>query len=126
MSWTISSVRNNQFALATETHTLPNATTNYTEKLEILAPDLKREKKYASFVVTYPGSLAGNITTNLYGAMTVGGAKVLLAVIKSASSTAGDYTAQIDLNAYPALEYYVGFIAAGNDAARSATLAVFA
>ncbi len=127
MGFTLTSVDQGYQAFMRETaHALPNATTNYTEELTILQPDITREKKYANFVVVYPSSLAGNLTTNLYASWDGGTTKVLMAAIKSASSTAGTYTAQIDLNQYPAPKYYIGFVAVGNESSRTAEIIVHA
>ncbi len=105
-------------------HALPNATTNLTERLLNLRPDPAKEKKYATFLVVYPSSLAGNLTAELVGRLTVGGPEVTLATLKSASSTAGNFSAVVDLNSVPALEYYVRFTAVGNESSRTARVTV--
>lgn len=127
MSFDLTSIQQgDQSFMRDSAHALPNATTNYTAECVNLQPDKRMEKRYANFVVVYPASLGGNVTTSLYGSWDGGTTKVLLAAIKAASSTAGTYTAQIDLNQYPAPKYYVGFLAAANESSRTADIIVHA
>jgi hypothetical protein len=112
-----------------ETVTLPSsATTEYSSEIDFIAPDLKNNNRYVTFGVIASAVSGTNIDIVLYGSMTSGGTKFQLldAVVGDLSSAKTTSFNCIDLNAYPAPYYYIGWTTDANESANTISAYVIA
>lgn len=103
---------------AAETYTLPgSATTEYSTALpKECGPDPQKEKRFITVGLNASAVTGTNLDIGLYGILKPNGEKVLLkdAIVADITAT-GLVAGQIDLNAYPAYEYYIGWTSDGDE-----------
>jgi hypothetical protein len=124
MSWTKKSVRS--FLVAEETYTLPaSATVGYSSEIDFAEPNLAVNNRFIAVTVNASAVSGTNLDIALYGAASSGGTKFLLKDTIVADITAtGTLAAPIDLNAYPAPFYYIGWTADANESANTIAVKV--
>lgn len=128
MAWTKTS--KGKMLLYSETVTLPSsATTEYGSVIdsEQIGPNLDKLNRYVTFVFNASAVSGTNLDIALYGATTQGGTKFNLkdAVVADITAT-GKVAGVVDLNAYPAPFYYLGWTSDANESANTITVEVFA
>jgi hypothetical protein len=107
--------------VATETYTLPaSATTEYSTEIDFLEPNLANNNFYVAFSFNASAVSGTNLDIALYGASESGGTKVQLldAVVADITAT-GRATGVVDLNAYPAAYYYLGWTSDADESANT-------
>jgi hypothetical protein len=112
-----------------ETVTLPSsATTEYSSEIDFIAADLKNNNRYVTFGIIASAVTGTNLDIGLYGSMTSGGTKFLLldAVVADVTNAAKVKFQAVDLNAYPAPYYYLGWTSDGDESANTVSAYVIA
>lgn len=111
----------NGLLVAEETYTLPgSATTGYSTEIDFAVPVLRIQNRKIAVTLNASAVTGTNLDIALYGAASPGGTKFLLADAIVADITAtGTVAAVIDLNAYPAPYYYIGWTTDGNESANT-------
>jgi len=114
-------------SVTTETKTLPgSATTEYSSEIDFLKLDPENNNRYISLLVTASGVAGTNVDIGLYGAHTSGGTKFLLLDAPVADLAAGALAkgGRIDLNAYPAPYYYIGWTTDADESGNTTTVSI--
>ena len=93
---------------------LADTTTTYSGRFPSSAkPDLSRATRYVVIGCNATAVTGTNLDVSLYGSDTLGGAvkfSLLDAVVADLTATGWVWSVPIDLNAYPAPYYYIGFL----------------
>lgn len=126
MAWTKKG--NGHIGMISETYTLPSsATTEYSSVIKEFAPDKDKANKYITCQFNASAVSGTNLDIALYGSDTEDGAtKVLLkdAVVADITAT-GEVAGQVDLNAYPALYYFLGWTSDADESANTIAVKVY-
>lgn len=130
MAWTKTSVTGNKrnIAVLSETYTLPSsATTEYSSVIDQFGPNLDNNNRWIAVTLNASAVSGTNLDIALYGAKTSTGTKSLLkdAIVADITAT-GAVTGLIDLNAYPAPFYFIGWTSDANESANTITVDVYA
>jgi hypothetical protein len=110
-----------------ESVALPSATgTGYSSEINFLKVDPSKNNKYFSIMVSTSTVSGSNIDFALYGAYVSGGTKYQLldAIVAdhTTSASATNNAASVDLNAYPAPYYYIGWTVDANESANTVSV----
>ena len=108
-----------------ETYTLPSsATTEYSSEIDFLKCDPKMTNKNVTFILNASAVTGDNLDISLLGAWETGGSKfTLVADTLVADITAtGNNVDILDLNAYPAPYYYIGWTSDADESANTITV----
>lgn len=114
--------------IATETCTLPaSATTGYSSVIDFMTPDGNPTRYISVLAVVSAVSGSENIDFALYGAMTPTGSKFLLkdAVVADLTNASKIGGGVVDLNAYPAPYYFIGFLANADESGSTVALSLY-
>jgi hypothetical protein len=101
--------------------TLPSSvTTEYGSEIDFIAPDISKANQYVSFGFNASAVTGTNLDIALYGAYESGGTKFLLldAVVADITAT-GLVFGVVDINAYPAPYYYLGWTSDDDESANT-------
>lgn len=112
--------------LVKETYTAPaSATIGYSSVIDFLHPDPKVTNKNVLLTVAASAVTGTNFDVDLYGSDEIGGTKYLLlgAVVADLTTSAAGVKI-LDLNAYPAPYYYVGWTADVDEKANTITVKI--
>lgn len=126
MAWT-GYTKNDLGGKAELTVTLPSsATTEYSSVIDFLKPRCDGTNQYVTLVGIASAVSGTNVDIGLYGAHTSGGTKFLLldAPIADITNAAKVKAGVIDLNAYPAPYYYIGWTSDANESANTISVYV--
>ena len=119
----------NTYLVAEEDYTLPSsATTEYSSEIDFIkAINRDTQSEYVSFVITVDAVSGTYLDIALYGAYESGGTKFLLKDAVVADITgAGTSAGIVDIKAYPAPYYYIGWTSDADESANTLTLNVIA
>lgn len=119
MSWT--KTTENDMVVAKEMNvTLPNATTGYSSEIDFLKVDPDKTNQYVTLIITASAVSGTNLDIILYGADSPGGTKYQLkdAIVADITDTT-PAVAIVDLNAYPAPYYYIGWTADSDESSNT-------
>lgn len=122
MSWTKTS--QNDMLKATETSTLPSsATTEYSSEINFLKVNPEHASKKVIMLIAASAVSGTNLDIALYGAKSEGGTKYLLldAIVADITDTTQGVKI-LDLNAYPAPYYYIGWTADADESDNTITV----
>ena len=126
MAW-LDKTRNGMGCKEEAAVTLPaSAVIGYSSVIDFLKPRNDGTNQYVTIVLTPTAVTGTNLDISLLGAMTSGGDKFTLLDAPVADLTA-DATAVagvIDINAYPAPFYYIGWTADVNESANTITVQI--
>jgi len=112
-----------------ESITAPSsATTEYSSEIDFISVNNKEAASYVTFGIIASAVTGTNLDIGLYGAMTSGGTKFLLldAVVTDVTNAAKVQFKSINLNAYPAPYYYLGWTSDGDESANTISAYVIA
>lgn len=125
MAW-LNRTSNSQ-GFKTETKTLPTSGTGYSSVMDFLKVIKGRANQYVSFLLSASAVSGTNLDIGLYGAMTESGVKFLLkdAIVADITNSAKDAGGVIDLQLYPAPNYFIGWITDADEDANTITASVF-
>jgi hypothetical protein len=118
---------NKNMAVAVETKTCPaSATVGYGSEIDFLKLDPENNNRYISVLCSASAVTGTNLDIALYGAHTSGGTKFLLvdAIVADITNSAKTAGGRVDLNAYPAPYYYIGWTADADESANTITVSI--
>jgi hypothetical protein len=129
MAWTITSAGNKKhITYLTETYTLPgSATVGYSSVIRELSPDFSKLNRYVTFTFNVSAVSGTNVDIALYGSSDAAGtSKALLkdAVVADITAT-GEVAGVVDLNAYPAPYYFLGWTTDADEDANTIAVKVY-
>lgn len=127
MAW-VNTSRKSLIVKTESTITLPaSATFGYTSVIDDLLPDPTNNNRFVSILVVASAISGTNIDVGLFGSMTPTGSKFLLldAVVADVTNSAKSKGGVVDLNAYPAPYYWIGWEADTNESANTVTVTIF-
>jgi hypothetical protein len=110
--------------------TLPSsATTEYSSEIsgiKVRVNDDKKMNQYVSWLIEASAVSGTNVDINLHGAHTSGGTKFLLKadLVTALTNSVKARGAVIDMKAYPASFYYIGWTSDANESANTISVSV--
>ena len=108
-----------------ETSTLPSsATTEYTAEIDFFSFDQEITNKNVTVILNASAVSGTNLDISLHGAWEAGGSKFTLvsdALVADITAT-GNNVDVLDLNAYPAPYYYIGWTSDADESANTITV----
>ena len=126
MAWTVKSNAKGNVEILKETYDLPASGVGYSSVIDEIGPNAN-QNRFVTVVVDATAVSGTDIDIALYGADEVNGTKVLLADAIVADLTDGTRVAgQVDLNAYPAGVYFIGWTVDADESANDIAVEVYA
>lgn len=126
MSFTETSNPLGNVQIKKETYDLPASGVGYSSVIDDLGPNAN-QNRYVTFVLDATAVSGTNLDIALYGADNENGTKVLLLDALVPDITDGSRVAgQVDLNAYPAGVYWVGWTVDVDESANDIALEIYA
>lgn len=124
MAWTKSTINDLRAQTLTAVALPGSATTEYSSVINFLKPRCDGTNQYITFVGTVSAISGTNADIALYGSKTSAGTtKYLLkdAIVADLTNSAKVAAGVVDINAYPAPYYFIGWTADANEAANTIT-----